>query len=86
MKKRLCRLAYWSLVILSMPVASSRTAPVAVLYASNASVASRTRVVPTSMIPAVEPRMGVSEPYVTDISRPRYFDAGDVVVIDLCPR
>ena len=63
-KNRLFRLAYWSFVIFRRPVASSSTAPVAALYASNASVAMRTSVVPVSMMPAVVLRICVSEPYV----------------------
>ena len=64
------RLSYCSLVILSMPVVSSRTAPVAFLYASKASVARRMRVVPVSAMPAVFARIGVLSAYLIDWSMP----------------
>lgn len=45
-KNKLLTLENWVLVMRSSPVVLSRTAPVAVLYAANASLAMRTRVVP----------------------------------------
>ena len=64
MKKRLWRAANWSGVTDKRPVVLSGVAPVAAVYALKASVASRSRVVPVSTIPAVDGRIVVS-PYAT---------------------
>lgn len=58
-KLRGCKFAYWVAEILRRPVEVSSEAPVADLYALNASVAIRTSVVPVSTMPAEFVRMGV---------------------------
>ena len=61
-KKRLLRLSNWLLEILRRPVTESFSAPVAVWYASKASVARKRKVVPVSTMPALVERICVSPP------------------------